>query len=213
VAIAPPAITVSDVVEIPQEELLSALRGVRLRDSEVQPYANARLRIARVDPEALSPAQNYVLEEGVARVHALRTALAGHGVDPFELHGGLWLGVAGLPDRIPLLPPVVEQSTEADGRAHLLVSDGLHRVFAARQAAEKINVVLVEGVDEQWPYYAYPVEGGWSGVEVLAELPEVRQKKEYRWPSNYKALFRDYNALFPGVQVQRRSSNPKTLRA
>jgi hypothetical protein len=39
-------------------------------------------------------------------------------------------------------------------------------------------------------------------------LPDGHQKKEYRQPANYKALFRDFNAVFPGVQKQRKQSNP-----
>jgi hypothetical protein len=39
------------------------------------------------------------------------------------------------------------------------------------------------------------------------------QKKEYRDPQNYKALFRQFNELFPGVQKDRVKSNPAHLRA
>ena len=45
----------------------------------------------------------------------------------------------------------------------------------------------------------------------LEELPDSFQKKEYRVPGNYKALFRDFNAVFPGVQAERKQSNPAHL--
>ena len=48
-------------------------------------------------------------------------------------------------------------------------------------------------------------------VAELEELPATFQKKEYRVPGNYKALFRDFNAVFPGVQAERRRSNPAHL--
>ena len=45
----------------------------------------------------------------------------------------------------------------------------------------------------------------------LEELPDSFQKKAYRVPGNYKALFRDFNAVFPGVQAERKQSNPAHL--
>jgi hypothetical protein len=50
-------------------------------------------------------------------------------------------------------------------------------------------------------------------VEELAELTEGYQKKAYRNPENYKALFRDFNAVFEGVQKQRARTNPAHLKA
>jgi hypothetical protein len=50
-------------------------------------------------------------------------------------------------------------------------------------------------------------------VAELEDLPDEFQKKEYRLPDNYKALFRDFNAVFPGVQKQRKQSNPIHLHA
>ena len=50
-------------------------------------------------------------------------------------------------------------------------------------------------------------------VEELEELREGYQKKEYRDPENYKALFRDFNEIFEGVQKQRPRTNPANLKA
>jgi hypothetical protein len=47
----------------------------------------------------------------------------------------------------------------------------------------------------------------------VAELPDVYVKKAYRDKDNYKALFRDFNEVFPGVQKQRKRSNPGHLKA
>ena len=61
--------------------------------------------------------------------------------------------------------------------------------------------------------FAYALEDGWARVEELDELREGYQKKEYRNPENYKALFRDFNEIFEGVQKQRPRSNPTHLKA
>ncbi len=204
------------VAPIPAGELLAALRRTRLVGfGGARPYAGATLELApAVDPDDLAPAQRYVLRDNVARILALRAALMKHGHDPFALAGGLRVTTSQAPgEAVPLLPPIVEESREPDGRTVLLVNDGIHRVFAARSLGLPITAVIARGVPAEYPYYALALPDGWAGVAELDELPDGFVKKAYRNPDGYKALFRDFNALFPGVQRQRRHSNPAHLRA
>lgn len=195
------------------EELLAGLRAVRLRGfPDVAPYADADLRIVRVDPDALAPPQRYVLRDGVRTMLDLRAALAPHGLDPLALDdGGAYVTIDG--ERIPVIPPVVEESHEPDGRIVDVVADGLHRVYAARRLGLPVTVVLARGLPREHPYYALALPDGWAGVAELDALPDGFQKKTYRNPGNYKSLFRQYNAVFPGVQEQRKRSNPEHLKA
>lgn len=192
------------------EQLLGTLRQTRLRGyGGAQPYADGSLELVpAVDPEALSPAQKYVLRPGVDKILELRTALLVEGVDVFALDGGVWVTTSEDPnERIPVIPPVIEESHEPDGRTILLVNDGMHRIYAARSCGLPISVVVARGVLAQYPYYAYPLPNGWSDVSSMTELPDTHLRKEYRQPEDYKALFRDFNALYPGVQKKRRSSS------
>lgn len=202
---------VTRVEPIVDPPLLEALRRVPLRDGVVRPYAAARLSLETLETSVLAPAQNYVLRDGVERVLRLREALAVHEVDPFALDGAVL--VTTEQGVVPLLPPVVEESHEPDGTTALLVADGLHRVSGARSLGLPLTVVVVRDVDPAWPYYAYPLAEGWAGVELLDVLREGRQKKAYRQPQSYKALFRDFNAVYPGVQQQRARTNPAHLQA
>lgn len=199
---------------IGRDELLRSLQRTRLRDGEPL-YAGARLELAAgVDPESLAPAQRYVLRDGVGRILTLREALLPHGFDVFALDGGVRIRTAEHPgELVPVIPPVVEDSLEPDGRRVVIVSDGMHRVYAARSAGLPITVVRVRDVPEEHPYYAYALPEGWAGVAELDELPDGFQKKAYRRPDHYRSLFRDYDALFPGVQKQRKQTNPAHLRA
>jgi hypothetical protein len=86
-------------------------------------------------------------------------------------------------------------------------------VSAARSLGLPVSVVLMRGVPTEYPYYAHALPGGWSEVAELEELPDEYQKKSYRLPDNYKALFREFNTVFPGAQKQRKQSNPQHLRA
>jgi hypothetical protein len=191
--------------------LLAAIARTPLRGFDrPHPYENAKLRLVpATDTDALAPAQNYVLRPGVQKIHELRAALLAEGLDLFALDGGAYVRTSDDPDEVvPVIPPVVEESREPDGRTVLIINDGLHRVFAARSVGLPISAVTIRGVPARYPYYAFALAGGWSEVVELDELPDTYQKKEYRNPGNYKALFREFNEVFPGVQKQRKQSNP-----
>jgi hypothetical protein len=201
-----------------EADLLSRLKRTRLRGFDrAEVYRDATLEILETDPAALTPAQRYVLQEGVQAILDVAEAFEPRGIDIFALRGGLLFWRDGTdPDRdppIPFLPPVIEESVERDGRTVLLINDGIHRVYAARKRGRKINVVLARRVPPEYPYYAYALPDGWAQVEELEELREGYQKKEYRNPENYKALFRDFNEIFEGVQKQRPRTNPANLKA
>jgi hypothetical protein len=204
---------------VPEAELLARLKRTRLRGFDrAEVYASATLEIIeRADPESFTPAQRYVLTEGVQNILDVADAFAARGLDVFALRGALLFWPEGSDPAsdppIPLLPPVIEESLERGGRTVLIVNDGIHRVYAARKRGRKINVVLARSVPKEYPYYAFALPDGWKQVEELDELRDGYQKKEYRNPENYKALFRDFNEIFEGVQKQRPRTNPANLKA
>jgi hypothetical protein len=166
-------------------------------------YKNATLEIReQVDPNQLIPAQRYVLKTDFQRIKALYYLFQQQGIDIFALSEGLffWYQETG---PIPLLPPIVEASVEKNGEIVLLINDGMHRIYTARQLGKRINIILVRNVPIEYPYYAYPLEKGWQDVVELEVLTEDFVKKYYRDKENYKALFRNFNELFPDIQKQR----------
>lgn len=212
----PRDIELVEVTPFGPDELLSRLRETRLRGHEgVRPFRDAQLATVRgLDPELLSPAQNYVLSPTVHTVLRLRQALLGWGLDLFDLTGGANVRTSADPGAlIPIIPPIIEESHEPDGHTALLISDGQHRVYAARSIGLPIAAVVAREVPAEYPYYAHPLPGGWDEVIELDALPTEHQKKHYRQPTGYKALFREYNEVFPGVQQQRARSNPRHLEA
>ncbi len=202
---------------LPEAELLARLKKTRLRGFDrAEVYRDASLEVSTVDTNDLTPAQRYVLADGVQTILDVADAFAPLGIDVFALRGALLFwpeGADAAEAPIPFLPPVIEESTEADGRKVLLINDGIHRVYAARKRGRDLNVVLARNVPADYPYYAYALPDGWAQVEELAELTEGYQKKAYRNPDNYKALFRDFNEIFDGIQKQRPRTNPGHLKA
>lgn len=182
-----------------QHQLFEGLRQVRLRGlGQPRIYERANLNLVTLDPEEIVPAQQYVLRPQVARIRRIYDQIW-EGRKEILLDGYLKLRFAGSEEWVPFLPPIVEVSRE-DGSC-LLLNDGMHRVYAARQSGRLIRCVLASRVS--YPYYAYPLPGGWEAVREVDTPPEHDERKAYRNPEDYKALFRDFNAVFPGVQAQR----------
>ena len=210
---------ITRIETIHKDETLQRFSTTRLR-GHGQPciYEHARLEwVPCVDPKSLFPAQRYVLKEDYKRLHFLYEAFQKQQVNIFGLEGGLFFWLAhpeGTVEEgpIPLMPPIVEMSKEPDGRIVPLINDGMHRVYAAMKLEKPINIILAHDVPLEYPYYAYALEKGWDEVVELDELPDNFVKKTYRDPNHYKALFRDFNAVFGGIQKQRKKSNPAHLR-
>ena len=198
-----------------EEFLLGQLKLVRLRGfGQPLVYEHARLKvISGVHPKNLRPPQRYVLRPNVGAILDVADSFEKLGVDVFSMRGGLRFWTEGSdPEKdpaIPLLPPIIEGSVEPSGTRIPLINDGMHRVYAAKSRGRTLTIVLAVDVPQEYPYYAYAISEGWAGVEEIDELTEGYKKKEYRDPDNYKALFRDFNKVFPGVQEQRKQTQPE----
>ncbi len=200
---------------INEKELLSRLKQVRLKGfGEPLIYESANLSIVPgVMTGALYPPQRYVLKGTVETILEIADAFEKRSIDIFALRGAVFFWLEGsdplLDPPIPLLPPIVEISHEPGNRMVPLINDGMHRTYSARKRGREINIVLVANVPREYPYYAYALKDGWKEVQEIEELTDGFKKKEYRNPDNYKALFRNFNAVFQGVQEQRKQTQPE----
>ena len=188
-----------------EEQLVERLRMVTmLKAPEVKVYDRAFISLEKIAAVNLSPPQNYILKNELTKVRMLKWALETHGVDLFALDGFLRLTIEGFEEPVDLLPPVVEESIERDGSVHLIVNDGMHRVYMALREWTIPQVVLIRGIPKGLPYYAYPVPGGWDKVEERDDLPSGYLKKWHRI-ANYHALYRNFNSAFSNVGGPRES--------
>jgi hypothetical protein len=181
------------------EELMANMRRVSmLTQPDALPYADAHMELETLHTNEIAPAQRYVLTQEILKVRDLRWALREHDVDLFGLDGYVTMWIDGYDDPIDLLPPVVEQSAEADASVVRILNDGMHRVYLARMERSNIQVVYVRNVPHQYPYYAFPLVNGWADVEIVSELPEGYIKKWHRI-KDYKSLYRNFNSGFVNV--------------
>lgn len=187
------------VEKFSEEELIERLRGVTmLKAPEVKIYDKALISVEKIAVECMSPPQNYILRSELKKVRELKWALEEHDVDIFELNGFVRLLLEGFGEPMDLLPPVVEESIERDGSVHLIVNDGMHRVYMALREWVIPQVIFIRGIPKHLPYYAYPVPGRWNSVEERDDLPDGFLKKWHRI-ANYHALYRNFNSTFTNV--------------
>jgi hypothetical protein len=180
-------------------DLLARMRRVSMLTApENLVYAEADMSLTTLHTDQIAPAQRYVLTQEIAKVRELRWSLLEHGVDMFNLDGYVSVQFDEYDEPIDLLPPVIEESVEADGTVVNILNDGMHRVFLARVQRSPIQVVVVKNVPRQWPYYAFPLSNSWNDVEIRQDLPEGYVKKWHRI-RNYKSLYRNFNSAFQNV--------------
>lgn len=190
---------VESVQRFDKKELVQRLRDVTmLKAPEVKVYTESFISIEQISPQNMAPPQNYILRQELKKVRELKWALEVHGIDIFQLDGFVRLKLEGVDEPVDLLPPIVEESVEKDGTVHLIICDGMHRVYMALREWKIPQVVYVRGIPKDLPYYAYPTPGGWSNVEEREDLPPGYLKKWHRIP-NYHALYRNYNSTFTNV--------------
>jgi hypothetical protein len=182
-----------------EEQLIERLRNVTmLKMPDQKIYDRAFISLERISPRRLSPPQNYILRKELKKVRELKWALAEHGVDLFLLGGFVRVTLEGHAEPMDVLPPVVEESIESDGSVHLIVNDGMHRVYMALREWVIPETVFIRGIPKTLPYYAFPLPGGWDKVEERDDLPHGYLKKWHR-TANYHALYRNFNSAFTNV--------------
>jgi FMN phosphatase YigB (HAD superfamily) len=198
---------IANVWKHSEGELLERLRAVTLlKDRSVEIYRGASISVERLAPESIAPAQLYVLQEALELQRQLRYELQRFGVDSLALDGFVEIEVEGRDGRVGLLPPVVEESIEANGRVVNLICDGMHRVYLSRLEWVMPKVVFVRGLDRRYPYYAYPNTNGWDDVKLVTSLKEETGEKTLKkWHriENYKSLYRDFSVVFSNLSVPR----------
>ena len=191
-----------DIVKIERhnmDELLTNMRKVSmLTHPDDLPYKKAELSTPVLHTNEIAPAQRYVLNCEIMKVRDLRWSLREMDVDLFKLDGYVTIWLKDYDDPIDVLPPVVEESREADGSVVKILNDGMHRVYLARMERCPIQVVFAKNVPSQYPYYAFPLVNGWDDVEIVEDLPNGYIKKWHRI-KNYKSLYRDFNTGFQNV--------------
>ena len=182
-----------------EKELIEKLKNVTmLKAPQTKVYTNTLISLEKLRPEFLAPPQNYILKQELKKVRELKWTLEKHDINIFELKGFLRIFFDSVEEPVDLLPPIIEESIESDGSLHLIINDGMHRVYMALREWVIPEVALIRGIPKNLPYYAFPVPGGWNSVEEREDLPPDYLKKWHRI-SDYHSLYRNFNSAFKNV--------------
>lgn len=190
---------ITRIEKFSEKELIEKLKNVTmLKAPQTKVYTNTLISLEKLRPEFLAPPQNYILKQELKKVRELKWTLEKHDINIFELKGFLRIFFDSVEEPVDLLPPIIEESIESDGSLHLIINDGMHRVYMALREWVIPEVALIRGIPKNLPYYAFPVPGGWNSVEEREDLPPDYLKKWHRI-SDYHSLYRNFNSAFKNV--------------
>jgi hypothetical protein len=193
-----------------EKELVERLKNLTMLENDrLYPYRDAYISVEKICVEELHPPQRYVLKSELAKVRELKWRLEEHGVDMFDLKGFVRLSLEGSSEPVDLLPPVVEEIVEKNGRITHIVNDGMHRIYAAYLEWVVPRVVYVRGLPRNAPYYAFAIpERDWTKIELRDDIPPTYIKKWHRIERN-KTLYRNFNSVFSNVGGPRGNPSKK----
>lgn len=186
---------------IPIAEAFERLRKAPLDaagDEKILVYEHADMRLADFYPDDLNPTSLYVLRKNLEVQRCLRQiVLERYGIDTLDLTAVLCLktseGIIGLAppvaeiyeERVQILPkegdrePLPTQNLRV-----LMLKDGMHRAWLAREEGRHIRCVLIRGARHDCAPYIYPNE--WSQVCLVDAVPPL--KKYYRRQNIYSFM-------------------------
>lgn len=202
---------ITSLVSYPVSHLLTRIREVRmLHDHDAKPYKDSDVSVTEIDTKYLWPAQRYVLRSELDKIIDLRRAFLHYDIDILRLAdaktitgdkiGYIEYTIEGCDDKITILPPVIEHVEEANKEKINLINDGMHRCYLARQYWIIPAIIRIQNIPPKYPYYAYPLPGSWSDVEMVDKLSKTFIKKFHRFPSGeYQKYYRDFNSAFGNV--------------
>lgn len=197
--------------------MVGKLKNVTLLHSEkagkpVFVYKTATIEIVHMPLSKVFPAQFYQLKDTVSRIGILQKALEENNIDLFQLDGYITYRTDENNTFYTLLPMVIENQVEKDGKVVPIIVDGLHRMLLAKkQKRQSVQVIKISKVNKDYPYPAYKNPNGWKDVKSMVLPPDSKDKRLWRLPVekayNY---YRNFNSVFENVDKPKKRDYEKT---
>jgi hypothetical protein len=182
-------------------DLIDKIKKVSmLKNDKNFPYSDSYITIESIDPNSLFPCQYYVLKSELEMKNYLYELFKKIRIDIFNLNGYIKFELNNECCKRTLLPPVIEESIESDGKIYPLINDGMHRIFLAILMKRKLNIIYIRGSKES--YYAYPLPNRWNDVKIFNTIDKNTIKKIYRIQDN-KKLYRNFDSVFQNCSKPR----------
>jgi|SRR3989344_2787424 len=181
---------IQSLIPIDLDMVLYLLKKVRTFDGQM-PFGNIRIQMVRIDPRHLKIGQKFVYRENYQKLleevpdtfRQFMVTAGGLG----DLGAYFVFGLNG-DDRYSMacyLPPIVEKQT-----SDMVIMDGIHRNYIAKQAGLAVNAILVEGIDLPFPCGIRD----WPEIQVISLSNKPKELGDRYFELN-KGLFRDLKYL------------------
>lgn len=203
-------IIITHCTEYSEKELWERMKNVSmLKAPDIFPYTDVTMTLEKLDTRGMVPSQRYVLSDGIKKIQNIQFQLAEHGIDIYDMKGFVRMWVEGQDEPIDIMPIVIEESIERDGKVCNIINDGMHRTYNAYLSGMFAKVIFIRGVSKDLPYYAYPTPSrSLDDVEIVDSLPEGYIKKWHRIENN-KSLYRNFEATGAFLNVGGPRGNTK----
>ena len=198
---------VKKVKKFSERDLIGRLKKVSmLKAPQHMPYQDSVISLEKLSTDGLYCPQRYLIEQNLMDISRLNWELRRWDIDMFHLDGYVRFWLEGEKEPHDLLPIIVEESIEENGKVANIVCDGMHRAYMARTFWKIPQVAFVRGLPKKFPYYNYPIFQGteWSKIDLFPSLPLPEGYiKKWTREENYKAYYKDFNSQFMNVSVAR----------
>jgi len=182
--------TILSLIPINLELLKYLIRRINTLDGQ-SPFKVAEVQIVKIDPRHLKIGQQFVYRENYQKLlEEVPDIFGKFVVNPGGLGdlGGYFVFGYNGSDTYSLacyVPPIIERH-----QSELIVMDGIHRNYIAKQSGMAINAILVNNVS--LPFPCGPRD--WSDIKVIP-LAEKPKDINERYFDLKKELFRDLKYL------------------
>jgi hypothetical protein len=149
-----------------------------------------RKLVCEFDPKDLHPSAVYMLEANLEFIEAMYYDLLSQGIDLFNMDKVVETEKYG-----KIAPPIVEMAVDEKGNRVPTIVDGIHRSKLAMHLNKRIKVVLVDGVNPDYPLIGLPAD--WDEVKAYRAKPKLEH--ELRKLGTWDGGFEDKKPSFLGI--------------
>lgn len=154
------------------------------------PFRNAKIKLAKFDPNSLKVGQRFAYRENLTSVLEnlpafFKKFMVPCGISELGAYFVFGNDTDGVPALACYLPPLVERHGK-----HVVIMDGIHRNYIAMQFGVSLNVIFIEGVSIPFPCGMKE----WSELKVISLADKPTNINE-RYFDLTKELFRDLKYL------------------
>ena len=180
---------IQSLIPLRYKLLATLIKNITTLDGQ-KPFANARIQLLKVDPNHCNIGQRFVYRENYVKLleelgHLFKKFVVAPGIVELGAYMAFGIDRSDAYAMAYYIPPIIEKH---DGQ--IVIMDGIHRNFIAKQIGSPINAIVVENVAIPFPCSLH----SWNEIEVIS-LAQKPKDINLRYFDLQQQLFRDLKYL------------------